>query len=74
MFWQQTNKAMHQNNNPLTKGRPQWKKNVFFRALPEWRGGEDPARIKKHTIYIYFWRLKKMYKLPEMGAGGGGVR
>ena len=29
------------------------KKNVFFRALPEWGGeGEGPARIK-NTQYIY---------------------
>ena len=36
------------------------------------RGGEAPARIKKYNIYIYIWRPKKMYKLPERGGGGGG--
>ena len=48
------------------------KKNVFFRALPEWGGGEALARIKKYIIYIYLWRAKKMYKLPERRGGGGG--
>ena len=38
------------------------------------RGGEALARIKKYNIYIYLWRTKKMYKLPERrGGGGGGV-
>ena len=48
------------------------KKNVFFRALPEWGGGEGLARIKKYTLYIPFWRPKKMNKLPERGGGGEG--
>ena len=38
------------------------------------RGGEALARIKKYNIYIYLWRPKKMYKLPERGGGGGGGR
>ena len=54
------------------KGTPPGKKNVFFRALPEWGGGEGLARIKKYTLYIPFWRPKKLYKLPELGGGGGG--
>ena len=33
------------------------------------RGGEAPARIKKYNTYIYIWRPKKMYKLPERGGG-----
>ena len=47
------------------------KKNVFFRALPEWGGGEALARITRYNIYIYLWRPKKMYKLPERGGGRG---
>ena len=35
-------------------------------------GGEGPARIKKHNIYIYsFLTAEKMYKLPERGGRGG---
>ena len=34
---------------------------------------EALARIKKYNIYIYLWRSKKMYKLPERGGGGGEV-
>ena len=37
-------------------------------------GGKALAQIKKYNIYIYlfiyFWRPKKMYKLPEKGEGG----
>ena len=29
----------------MTKGRHQWKKNVFFRALPEWGGGEGGLQM-----------------------------
>ena len=29
------------------------------------RGGRPLPELKKHNIYIYFWRPKKMYKLPE---------
>ena len=53
----------------MRKGTPPKKKNVFFWALPEWGGGEALARIKKYIMYIYLWRAKKMYKLPERGGG-----
>ena len=43
-----------------------------FGHCPNEGGGRTLPELKKHTICIYFWRPKKMYKLPEMGEGGGG--
>ena len=43
-----------------------------FGYCPNEGGGGDPARIKKHNIYIHFCRGKRMDKLPERGGGGGG--
>ena len=54
-----------------TKGTPPLKKMFSFGHCPNEGGGEAPARIKKYNIYIYIWRPKKMYKLPERGGGGG---
>ena len=43
-----------------------------FGHCPNEGGGEGPARIKK-TQYVYsFLTAEKMYKLPELGGGGGG--
>ena len=46
------------------------KKMFSFGHCPN-EGGEGLARIKKYTLYIPFWRPKKLYKLPELGGGGG---
>ena len=44
--WTQDTRTFWTQSQPWAKGRHQWKKNVFFRALPEWgKGGSTYARI-----------------------------
>ena len=59
--------------NPITLqlpnqlGNTSREKKCFLSSIARMRGGEDPARTKKYTLYIHFLRPKKMYKLPKMG-------
>ena len=55
---------LRHNSKRITRVREEihWKKNVFFRALPEWWGGVYPCpNFLALFLEVHFWSIKRVY-------------